>query len=63
LRRRTSIIISHRLSTIKEADRILVLDNGELAEIGTHEELVRRGGVYAELFSQQQLYDELEVIP
>jgi len=50
---RTSIVIAHRLSTIKKADRILVLDKGVIRESGTHEELLVRGGFYAELFHMQ----------
>jgi ATP-binding cassette subfamily B protein len=48
-----AVLISHRFSTVRMADRILVLQGGELAEQGTHEELVARGGLYAELFSLQ----------
>jgi ATP-binding cassette subfamily B protein len=47
---------------VKEADEILVLDEGQIIERGNHEELVRRGGVYAELYEQQQLSEELEQI-
>lgn len=50
---RSAIIISHRFSTVRMADRILVLKDGELIEDGTHEELVRQGGLYAELFTLQ----------
>ncbi|MEM7781386.1 MAG: ABC transporter ATP-binding protein/permease [Pseudomonadota bacterium] len=50
---RTTIAIAHRLSTIADADRILVLDGGQLAESGTHEELLERGGLYAEMWKQQ----------
>jgi ATP-binding cassette subfamily B protein len=60
MKERTSIIISHRISTVKEADSIIVLDNGMIAEEGTHEELVRFGGIYAELYRKQQLEEELE---
>jgi len=48
-----AVLISHRFSTVRMADRILVLRAGELAEQGTHEELVARGGLYAELFQLQ----------
>jgi ATP-binding cassette subfamily B protein len=50
---RTTIIIAHRLSTIRHADRIFVLDQGELVEEGTHEELVNRGGIYNQLWKVQ----------
>lgn len=50
---RTSIIIAHRLQTIQEADRVLVLDQGRVAEIGNHEELLAAGGLYATLHSLQ----------
>jgi ABC-type transport system involved in Fe-S cluster assembly fused permease/ATPase subunit len=50
---RTSLSIAHRLSTIADADRILVLDQGRLAESGTHNELLRRDGLYAEMWMRQ----------
>lgn len=50
---RTTVIIAHRLSTIRNADQILTLDQGELVEHGTHEELLASGGLYATLYSQQ----------
>jgi ATP-binding cassette, subfamily B, multidrug efflux pump len=62
LKEKTCLIISHRISAVKEADEILVLDNGRIIERGNHEELVRRGGVYAELYQQQRLSEELEQI-
>lgn len=52
---KTSIIISHRISSIRNADKIIVLDNGGLAEEGTHEELLLQKGIYASLFRKQQL--------
>ncbi len=50
---RTSFVIAHRLSTIKDADLILVMDHGDVAESGTHSELLRKGGLYAELYNSQ----------
>ena len=52
-RSRTTIIIAHRLSTVVGADRIAVLDDGRVAELGTHEELLERGGLYADLWYRQ----------
>lgn len=52
---RTSIVIAHRLSTVMNADQILVLENGLIRERGTHEELVQAGGLYSELFARQDL--------
>jgi len=57
---RTSIIISHRISTVKDADKIIVLSNGIIAEEGVHEELVSLGGIYADLHFKQLLEKELE---
>jgi len=62
LKDKTCLIISHRISAVREADEILVLDDGRIIERGNHEELVRRGGVYADLYEQQQLSEELEQI-
>ncbi len=58
--RRTSIIISHRVSTVKNADVIVVLDGGRIVERGTHDELVERGGIYSDLHEKQLLEEELE---
>ena len=49
----TTILISHRFSTVRRADRICVLEDGAVAEIGTHDELMRQGGRYAEMFTLQ----------
>ena len=62
LRDKTCLIISHRISAVKEADEILVLDEGQIIERGNHDQLVRQGGVYAELYQQQRLSEELEQI-
>ena len=59
MRQRTSIIVSHRISTVREADQILVLDAGRIAERGTHDQLVERNGLYAELYRKQLLEEEL----
>ena len=55
LQGRTSIVIAHRLSTVMSADQIIVLENGLICERGKHEELVRAGGLYSELFARQDL--------
>lgn len=60
MRGRTSIIISHRVSTVRQADEIFVIDQGEIVERGTHDELVARGGYYSELERMQRLEAELE---
>jgi ATP-binding cassette subfamily B protein len=54
-RGKSAVLISHRFSTVRMADRILVLDKGELIEIGSHEELIARNGRYAELFNLQAM--------
>jgi ATP-binding cassette subfamily B protein len=52
---KSAVLISHRFSTVRMADRILVLEKGELAEIGSHEELLNKNGRYAELFNLQAM--------
>ena len=59
---RTTIIISHRISTVKNADKIIVLDKAKIVEEGTHEQLVAAGGIYADLHYKQLLEKELEEI-
>jgi len=59
---RTSIIISHRISTVKDADKIIIFAESKIAEEGTHEELVAKGGIYADLHYKQLLEQELEEI-
>ncbi|HKG21523.1 MAG TPA: ABC transporter ATP-binding protein [Blastocatellia bacterium] len=59
MRGRTSLIVSHRVSTVKDADLIIVLEDGRIAERGTHDELITRGGLYAELYEKQLLEEEL----
>jgi ATP-binding cassette, subfamily B, multidrug efflux pump len=59
---RTTVLVAHRLTTVKEADLIVVLDGGRVAEVGEHDDLLARGGVYADLFRQQSLETELEAI-
>ena len=59
---RTSIIISHRISTVKNADAIIVLDKGVIAEQGTHDQLVAKKGIYADLYEKQLLEEELEML-
>jgi ATP-binding cassette subfamily B protein len=56
---RTSIVIAHRLSTIREADQILVINGGRVVEQGKHEDLLRAGGLYADLYRTQFADQEL----
>ena len=59
MRQRTSIIVSHRISTVRDADQIFVLERGRIVERGRHDELVRAGGIYSEMFKKQLLEEEL----
>jgi ATP-binding cassette subfamily B protein len=57
---KTRIVVSHRLASIKEADKIIVLDDGEITEMGDHQSLLSMGGIYAEIYRRQQIEEELE---
>jgi ATP-binding cassette subfamily B protein len=59
---KTAIIISHRISTVKDADTIVVMEEGRIAEQGTHASLIEAGGIYADLYHKQLLIEELEHI-
>ena len=59
---RTSVLIAHRISTIKNADKILVLDDGKIIEQGTHNELLKLKGSYTELYNNQLLEEETRTI-
>jgi ATP-binding cassette subfamily B protein len=62
MKNRTTILISHRVSTVRDADRIFVIERGRLAEEGTHDSLLALGGYYADLHQKQLLEEELEAI-
>jgi len=61
MRERTSIVVAHRISTVKDADEILVLDAGRIVERGSHRDLLEHGGLYAQMYRRQLLEEELEV--
>ena len=62
MRGRTTVFISHRVSTVRNADRIAVLHGGRIVEFGTHEELIARNGYYTDLYNKQLLEEELETV-
>jgi ATP-binding cassette subfamily B protein len=57
---RTTIIIAHRISAVKDADQIIALDEGRIVQRGTHEQLIQQEGLYKELYEMQKLEEELE---
>ena len=59
---RTTIFISHRVSTVRNADQIAVLHGGRIVELGTHDELLARNGYYTDLYNKQLLEEELETV-
>jgi ABC-type multidrug transport system fused ATPase/permease subunit len=61
MQRRTSLVIAHRLSTTRSAERVIVLDKGRIVEEGTHTELVQRGGLYTRMYRRQLIAQELEL--
>ncbi len=62
MRDRTAIVIAHRLSTVKHADRIIVMDHGRIIEEGTHDDLLAQGGHYAELYNTYFRHQSLEYV-
>jgi ATP-binding cassette subfamily B protein len=61
MKERTSIVVAHRISTVKDADEILVLDDGRIAERGSHRDLLEHNGIYAQMYRRQLIEEELDV--
>ena len=59
---KTTIVIAHRISTLSKADHVMVLQDGRMTEYGTHEELIKLGGFYADICEKQQMEQELAVM-
>ena len=59
---KTCVWISHRISALKDADKIIVLDQGEIVEEGNHEELIALGGLYNDLYEMQKLEEALDLV-
>jgi len=62
MKNRTCIWVSHRISAIMHADKIIVLEKGEIIEEGTHDELISLGGIYSELYEKQKLEEALDLV-
>ena len=60
MKKRTTIMVAHRLSTIQHADNIIVLDHGQIIESGTHQELLTQNGIYRKLYELQKYDDEIK---
>jgi ABC-type multidrug transport system fused ATPase/permease subunit len=58
----TTLIISHRISAVQSADKIIVMDSGKILEQGNHTALIQQGGIYARLFESQSLAQEMEIL-